>query len=293
MARPTKQGLEYFSLDTDFFSDVKVRRISRACGPASTSILICLLCNIYRDKGYYIAWDENLPFVVADTIGTTEGAVEEVVKKAIQIGFFDKEMFDKHKILTSNGIQNRFKRAITRREEIAYVSDYLISARNNSVSAYNNSVSAYNNSVSAYRNEQSKVKESKIKETSTIVEEKKAEQANKLAAAKAATLKRRDEFYNSMIPYVDRYGKEMIRNFFNYWSELNKSETKMRFETNKTWEISKRLATWARNEKNYDNKNIRNYPAIPNGAKSREEQTDREILEYAARAFGKDTLSSK
>ena len=286
MARPTKQGLEYFSLDTDFFSDVKVRRISRACGPASTSILICLLCNIYRDKGYYIAWDENLPFVVADTIGTTEGAVEEVVKKAIQIGFFDKEMFDKHKILTSNGIQNRFKRAITRREEIAYVSDYLISARNNSVSAYNNS-------VSAYRNEQSKVKESKIKETSTIVEEKKAEQANKLAAAKAATLKRRDEFYNSMIPYVDRYGKEMIRNFFNYWSELNKSETKMRFETNKTWEISKRLATWARNEKNYDNKNIRNYPAIPNGAKSREEQTDREIFEYAARAFGKDTLSSK
>lgn len=251
MARPTKQGLEYFSLDTDFFSDVKVRRISRACGPASTSILICLLCNIYRDKGYYIAWDENLPFVVADTIGTTEGAVEEVVKKAIQIGFFDKEMFDKHKILTSNGIQNRFKRAITRREEIAYVSDYLISARNNSVSAYNNS-------VSAYRNEQSKVKESKIKETSTIVEEKKAEQANKLAAAKAATLKRRDEFYNSMIPYVDRYGKEMIRNFFNYWSELNKSETKMRFETNKTWEISKRLATWARNEKNYDNKHRTN-----------------------------------
>ena len=102
MARPTKQGLEYFSFDTDFFSDVKIRRISRACGPASTSILICLLCNIYRDKGYYIAWDENLPFVVADTIGTTEGAVEEVIKKAIQVGFFDKELFDKYKILTSN-----------------------------------------------------------------------------------------------------------------------------------------------------------------------------------------------
>lgn len=101
MARPLKQGLEYFSFDTDFFSDVKIRRISRACGPASTSILICLLCNIYRDKGYYIAWDENLPFVVADTIGTTEGAVEEVIKKAIQVGFFDKELFDKYKILTS------------------------------------------------------------------------------------------------------------------------------------------------------------------------------------------------
>ena len=107
MARPTKQGIEYFSLDVDFFSDIKVRRISKACGPASTSILICLLCNIYRDKGYYIEWDEDLPFVVADTIGTTEGAVEEVVKKAVQVGFFDKSLFDQYRILTSNGIQNR------------------------------------------------------------------------------------------------------------------------------------------------------------------------------------------
>lgn len=140
MARPTKQGLEYFSFDTDFFSDVKVRRISRACGPASTSILICLLCNIYRDKGYYISWDENLPFVVADTIGTTEGAVEEVVKKAVQVGFFDKELFDKYKILTSNGIQNRFKSAVSRREEIEYVVDYLVSERKNEVIAYKNEV---------------------------------------------------------------------------------------------------------------------------------------------------------
>lgn len=151
MARPVKQGLEYFSFDTDFFSDVKVRRISRACGPASTSILICLLCNIYRDKGYYIRWDENLPFVVADTIGTTEGAVEEVVKKAIQVEFFDKELFEKHKILTSNGIQNRFRSAVVRREEIEYVVDYLVSERKNEVIACKNE-------VIADRSTQSKVK---------------------------------------------------------------------------------------------------------------------------------------
>ena len=90
---------------------------------------------------------------------------------------------------------------------------------------------------------------SKPKETSTSVEAKKAEQAKKLVAAKAATLKRRDEFYNSLVPYVERYGKEMIRAFFDYWSELNKSETKMRFETNKTWEVAKRLATWFNKEK--------------------------------------------
>lgn len=96
-------------------------------------------------------------------------------------------------------------------------------------------------------NKEKELEESK--ENSTNVEEKKAEQAKKLAAAKAATLKRRDSFYQSLIPYVERYGKDMIRDFYDCWSEMNKSETKMRFEQQATWEVSKRLATWSKREK--------------------------------------------
>ena len=97
--------------------------------------------------------------------------------------------------------------------------------------------------------------EEEKKETSTCVEEKKAEQAGKLAAARAATLKRKGEFYNTLIPYVERYGKEMVRSFFDYWSEMNKSQTKMRYEKQETWEVGLRLATWAKREKgNYNDK---------------------------------------
>ena len=282
MARPTKQGLEYFSFDTDFFSDVKIRRISRACGPASTSILIRLLCNIYRDKGYYITWDENLPFVVADTIGTTEGAVEEVVKKAIQVGFFNKEMFDKYKILTSNGIQNRFKSAVTRREEIEYVVDYLVSECKNEVIAYKNEVIDDRSTQSKV-----KVKRKKTKETSTDVEAKKAEQARKLAAAKAATLSRKDAFYKSLVPYVERYGRDMVRDFFDYWSEMNKSETKMRFEQQTTWEVGKRLATWEKREKingkpNYSVQPTGTYTC---GRTSQDKAASRQSLENLADAI--------
>lgn len=81
-----------------------------------------------------------------------------------------------------------------------------------------------------------------IKETTTIVVEKKA-------AAKAATLSRKEVFYQSLIPFVGKYPKEMIRAFFDYWSELNKSGTKMRYELEKTWELPKRLATWANRER--------------------------------------------
>lgn len=81
-----------------------------------------------------------------------------------------------------------------------------------------------------------------IKETTTDVVAKKD-------AAKAATLSRKESFYQSLVPYVGQYPKKMIRAFFDYWSELNKSETKMRYELEKTWELPRRLATWASREK--------------------------------------------
>lgn len=246
--RPTKQGIDYFPVDVGFFSDVKIRKISRACGSQSTSILICLLCNIYKDEGYYILWDEDLPFVIADTVGVSEGAVKEVLLKALQVGFFDNTLYEKYKILTSSGIQKRFLLATYQRKETTITPEYLIDCTINSINHANNSINHVNNEQSKVKVKRKK-KESKPKETSTSVEAKKAEQAKKLAAAKAATLKRRNSFYQSLVPYVERYGKEMIRAFFDYWSELNKSETRMKFETNQTWEVAKRLATWANREK--------------------------------------------
>ena len=43
----------------------------------------------------------------------------------------------------------------------------------------------------------------------------------------------------------------MIREFYDYWSEMNKSQTKMRFEQQPTWETSLRLVTWANRDKNF------------------------------------------
>ena len=53
------------------------------------------------------------------------------------------------------------------------------------------------------------------------------------------------KFYEDCKPFLVKYPKEMLRDFYNYWIELNSSGTKMRFELQKTFEISKRLATWA------------------------------------------------
>lgn len=83
------------------------------------------------------------------------------------------------------------------------------------------------------------------KESSTIVEPKKS-----LSLTLTENLEKRNKyFYESLVPYVETYGKELIRAFYDYWTEPNKSKTKMRFELEKTWDVKRRLNTWASREK--------------------------------------------
>ncbi|GAA2896860.1 Lin1244/Lin1753 domain-containing protein [Enterococcus casseliflavus] len=161
MARPTKKGLDYFPLDVDFLSDLKVRRIIKACGKEAVHILVALLANIYRDEGYYVLWDDDLAFLVADEVGTKEGTVEELVRKAVQVKFFDKDIFDKYSVLTSKGIQNRYILATKERKKVELEFKYLLT---NEVNRSNISINGRNNSVNQGNNQQSKVKESKEKE---------------------------------------------------------------------------------------------------------------------------------
>ena len=88
-------------------------------------------------------------------------------------------------------------------------------------------------------------KEYNKKESSTIVEPKK-----KISLTLTENLEKRNKsFYESLVPFVETYGKELIRAFYDYWTEPNKSKTKMRFELEKTWDVKRRLNTWAIREK--------------------------------------------
>jgi hypothetical protein len=67
------------------------------------------------------------------------------------------------------------------------------------------------------------------------------------SADKSATLEfRKDDFYKSLIPYTQKYGKDMLRAFFDYWTEASPKAKKMRWEKQAAFEINLRLATWAK-----------------------------------------------
>ena len=123
---------------------------------------------------------------------------------------------------------------------------------NNNVTTDDNNVTADDNIVmenitgviTAIRKKSNQKKENKNlkKETSPYGESKK-----KISLSLSRTPEERmQEFYESMVPYASQYDREMLNDFYQYWTELDKRRRRMRFEMQKTWEIGKRLALWSR-----------------------------------------------
>lgn len=72
---------------------------------------------------------------------------------------------------------------------------------------------------------------------------------------------RRQTFIDSLTPFIPTYGMEMINAFADYWTEPNRSCSRMRFELQRTWSLPLRLATWARHDKVFAQRTV--YPHRP------------------------------
>lgn len=166
MARPIKRGIEYFPVDVGFFEDMKIRRIKKVCGNQSILVLIEILCNIYRDEGYYLGINDDVTFLIAEKFGVSEGAVLETVRKAVEVEFFDSDAFNNYSILTSKGILKRYLEATSKRKRVEVIGDfapYLVNVPDNVVIVSDNGVNGVDNT-------QSKVKQSKVKYSKASVE---------------------------------------------------------------------------------------------------------------------------
>jgi hypothetical protein len=58
-------------------------------------------------------------------------------------------------------------------------------------------------------------------------------------------IEERDRDFRIKVNQMISFPFELRTEFYNYWSEKNKSGTKMRFELERTWDLSRRLHRWA------------------------------------------------
>lgn len=241
MARPIKQGLTYFPFDVDFFNDEKIEAISGEFGIKGEIVAIKLLTAVYRN-GYFIEWSEMLQMKLLKQLPSiSKTLLDEIVSRLIRWEFFDKNLFNSAQILTSKGIQKRYFEAMKRnrvREDLPYLL----------VSATKTLVSATKTPVNVAKTTQKKIKESKEKKEESVLGSPIGDTPKK--SFKSLT---KEEFYNSLKPFVAEYGKELVRDFYDYWTEPNASG-KLKFQLEKTWDTARRLKTWAKNEEKFSPK---------------------------------------
>ena len=124
MARPTKQGIDYFPLDVGFFGDKNIRILKARYRSDGIAVYIKLLCDIYKE-GYFLpveSWDDYI-FVIADEIAISSDKVEQIIaflQNRAMVRVFKKDELtgcDLDAVITSHGIQKRYATAMKSRRK--------------------------------------------------------------------------------------------------------------------------------------------------------------------------------
>lgn len=166
MARPQKKGIDYFTVDTHM--EDKIKLVEAKYGLEGFGLLIKLWQKIYSQK-YYIDWTEEIQLLFSSEVNVDINLVNDVINDCVNWGIFNQNMFEKYSILTSHGIQIRYKEATYRRKKVEMKEEYLLltgdEINSNMVNENNKPINDVKNSINDSKSTQSKVKESKVKES--------------------------------------------------------------------------------------------------------------------------------
>lgn len=182
MARPKKKGLEYFPLDVDMLSDIKVRRLMKKDGAEAVAVYLQLLAEVYK-QGYWLDTNEDTAFLVSEQVRMEEEDVTRIIRDCVKLRLFDAGLYERDGILTSHGIQERYLNICKLCGRSCNITDYClitddeqpdddsflrenpteqdVSSEETPISSEETPVSSRKPPVSSPKSTQSKVKESK------------------------------------------------------------------------------------------------------------------------------------
>ena len=114
-----KTGLDYFPLNLGFFEDDKIQLVTARFGLQGEDLILRLLCKIYTN-GYFCKFGTDELLLFSNRLGNkcSISFVKDLLKELLSRDFFDREIYDKYKILTSRGIQRRYFDITSRRKSV-------------------------------------------------------------------------------------------------------------------------------------------------------------------------------
>ncbi|MGL9846090.1 hypothetical protein IGJ91_001249 [Enterococcus sp. DIV0765f] len=278
MARPTKDGLDYFPLDVDVFEDEKIEAIAGEFGIKGEIAVIKLLCAIYK-KGYFILWNDLTQATLLKRLpGVSKEMLNQIVNRLVIWGFFDKELFDSVEVLTSENIQATYFEA-TKRRKSPKPTKYVINANNNT----------QDERVNDDINPQSKEKESKVNKIKDYEEDMGVYEFIQKSWGKPPT----GILQGVLGPWIREWGSEMVLFAFQSayensvemyglkkyvdkilatWKSNNVSTLQEAVQAKEDWEAKKNKKTFSNSQPRTRKEPIPNWLDDPEGYNKRKEE---------------------
>lgn len=125
MARPIKNGLDYFPVDVDFENDDKIQLIEVLHGNEGSMIFFKLLSRVYKN-GYFYKWTEKEQLLFSKRVNVDINKVNAIINDTIKYELFNSDLFETYNILTSERIQRTYIEATGRRKNIKMNADFLL-----------------------------------------------------------------------------------------------------------------------------------------------------------------------
>ncbi|EOH94798.1 Lin1244/Lin1753 domain-containing protein [Enterococcus pallens] len=175
MARPTKQGLDYYPKDVKAKYDTKFKYVESKNSVIARLVIYELWDLIYGEEGYFTKFDSIQKVLFLGDLPIDENQLDAILESCFEIKMFNRSLFDKYSVLTSASIQTRYLEATARRAKIPIISEYflldqnsyrnifLVNANNNRVNDDINLVNDSEKPPKKRKEKESKGKESRVK----------------------------------------------------------------------------------------------------------------------------------
>ncbi len=126
MARPSKQGLDYFPFDVDLLDNEALDFLREKYGAIINDIYIALLCFLYKKKGYYIPYETETDkqdciwYIYKKIRGgkypAKKESIPEMIEACVAQGLFSGDHYPK--IITSERAQATFYSCTVERRDV-------------------------------------------------------------------------------------------------------------------------------------------------------------------------------
>lgn len=163
-----QSGIPYFPLDVRLGDSYSL--LESEFGLKAFAVIVKLLQKIYGEFGYYCEWTKDVCALFSRQICENSALVNEIAKAAVRRGIFDSSLFEKHRILTSRIIQERYFSAVSRRKSVEADERYLLIF----LSDFKNVNISGKNADNFKQRKEKKTKENKNKEDETKEDENKS-----------------------------------------------------------------------------------------------------------------------